>query len=50
MVMIRVGHVAGKSNLLDIFTKILAKINRKKYLSNMLLGFIILIVFQGRSD
>ena len=36
--MIRVGRVSGTSNLSDIFTKILAKVNRKKCLSNMVLG------------
>ena len=39
MNMIRVGHVSEMSNPLDIFTKILAKVSRKKFLSNMVLRF-----------
>ena len=37
MEMIRIGHVSGTSNTLDIFTKILAKVSRKKCLSNVVL-------------
>ena len=38
MEMIRVGYISGASNPSDIFTKILAKVSRKKCLSNMVLG------------